>query len=401
MDISSSDSDWFSELMQEMDDNNEPNSLKYYQSENILNSVSSLLVNPESSTSTPQLQQVPPNDYHELPSLGQDMSINQSAATPDPLFEFTQSSSFQKYSSTSPPPAPEVLSSTSSPPPSNIICFGDPSSPIDDPTKASFSYGNLATLGATVLGTNSNNVLLPTDLESHLKKKQQAAGNTIYNRRVQNAVVKPLVAERHRREKLNQHFIALSAQIPCLKKIDRASVLEEATKYLKQLKEKVKSLEEEHKLLKMSTKTTRSSDETTYVGNKKMKRDDYKQVDNSKNQDNKNYDSDDTNVNSDSSCGGNYEEDERLLPEIEAKVSHNNMFIRIHCEKHQGVLGKVIKEIEKLHLTVLQSSVMPSGSSTLYITIISQMDIDFCFTAKDIVKNLKATFIQFRRVTAA
>ncbi|KAI3996298.1 hypothetical protein MKX01_026766 [Papaver californicum] len=361
-----------------MDDNNEPNSLMYQQCENILNSKSSILVNHDTAT-TPQLQQVPPNDYDELPSLGPDMS-----ATPEPLFEFRKSSLFQK-SSTSPPPAPEVLSSTSSSPRSNIICFGDPSSPVDDPTKASFSYGNLATLGATVLGTNSSTVLHLT--ESHLNKHQKVAGNTLYSRRVQNAIIKPLVAERHRREKLNQHFIALSAQIPGLKKIDRASVLEEATKYLKQLKEKVKTLEEEKKLLKMSTttKTTRSSDETTYMPsmNKKMKcDDDNKQVENSKNRDNTNNNSDGTDIVNDeefsaSSCKGNYEDGG--VPEIEAKISHNNMFIRIHCEKHEGVLEKVIKEIEKLHLTVLQSSIMPSENSTLYITLISQVTISYIF----------------------
>ncbi|KAI3852451.1 hypothetical protein MKX03_009414 [Papaver bracteatum] len=385
MDISSSHSDWFSELMQEMDDNSEPSSVMYQQCENILNSISSLVVNNPDSVSTPQSQQVPPSDYDEFPIL--DPNVQSAVLSPDPLFEFSQISSLQK-SSTSSPPAAEASTSA---PPSNIICFGTPSSPpdnnIDDPTKVGFSYGNLA----TVLGQTG----------SHLNRHQQV-GNTIYNRRVQNAVIKPLVAERHRREKLNQHFIALSAQIPGLKKIDRASVLEEATKYLKQLKERVRTLEEEQKSLKMSTKTTRSSDETTDVANKKMKCDDHKQVENSKNQDYKNYDSDDTNVNNGdddfgtSSCEGNYE-DERLLPEIEARVSQNNMFIRIHCEKHQGVLGKVIKEIEKLRLTVLQSSVMPSANSTLYITIFSQMDVEFCLTAKDIVKNLKATFRQFRR----
>ncbi|KAI3842226.1 hypothetical protein MKW98_026016 [Papaver atlanticum] len=356
-----------------MNGNNEPSSFMH-QSENILNSISSLLVNPADSTSIPELQQVPPNEY-ELPSMGPDMSVNQSPLlSPGNLFEFSQTSPFQKPS-TSSPPAPEV--STSSPP-SNSICFGTPSSPADnniDPTMVGFSYGNRATMGAAVVGTNKNTMLHPTD--SHLNKHQQV-GNTKYSRRVQNAIVKPLVAERHRRERLNQHFIALSAQIPGLKKIDRASVLEEATKYLTQLKEKVKTLEEEQKSLKMSTntKTTRSLNETTDVAtmNKKMKCDYNKQVENSKHSDDTSVNNDDDDDFGTSSCEGNYE-DERLLPEIEARVSQNNMFIRIHCEKHQGVLGKVIKEIEKLHLTVLQSSVMPSGNSTLYITIISQVTI--------------------------
>ncbi|KAI3903528.1 hypothetical protein MKW98_032182 [Papaver atlanticum] len=331
--------------------------------QNIMSSMSPLLVNHE-SPSSPQLSQVPSSNNHDKF-----------------LFSGTDHVSMDQSST----PSLEVSSSGTSSPP-NIICFASPNSPaninsIDDPTKVGFTYANLATVGTTVLVTNGNTLLYPT--ESHLRNHQglykgaiQApAENTTYSRRVKNAIIKPLVAERNRREKLNQHFIALSSQIPGLKKIDRASVLEEATKYMKQLKEKVKTLEEEQKSLSM--KTTRSSEETIDVANKKMKslKCDDKQLEHSKNRGNKNYDSDDTDINDDdfstSSCEGNYEDE----PEIEARVSHNNMFIRIQCEKHQGVLGQVIKEIEKLHLTVLQSSVMPSGSSTLYITIICQVTV--------------------------
>ncbi|KAG4999453.1 hypothetical protein JHK82_020621 [Glycine max] len=54
-----------------------------------------------------------------------------------------------------------------------------------------------------------------------------------------------IIAERKRREKLSQRFIALSALVPGLQKTDKASVLGDAIKYLKQLPEKVKALEEE------------------------------------------------------------------------------------------------------------------------------------------------------------
>ncbi|KAJ6315266.1 hypothetical protein OIU78_018702 [Salix suchowensis] len=48
-----------------------------------------------------------------------------------------------------------------------------------------------------------------------------------------------IIAERKRREKLSQRFIALSAVVPGLKKMDKASVLGDAIKYLKQLQDKV------------------------------------------------------------------------------------------------------------------------------------------------------------------
>ncbi|XP_057953597.1 LOW QUALITY PROTEIN: transcription factor bHLH25-like [Malania oleifera] len=54
-----------------------------------------------------------------------------------------------------------------------------------------------------------------------------------------------VMAERRRREKLSQRFIALSALVPGLKKMDKASVLGDAIKYLKHLQERVKSLEEQ------------------------------------------------------------------------------------------------------------------------------------------------------------
>ncbi|KAK1383299.1 hypothetical protein POM88_021034 [Heracleum sosnowskyi] len=58
---------------------------------------------------------------------------------------------------------------------------------------------------------------------------------------------------------LSQRFIALSALVPGLKKMDKASVLGDAIKYLKQLQEKVKTLEEQ---------TRRKSTESVALANK-------------------------------------------------------------------------------------------------------------------------------------
>ncbi|KAK8472471.1 hypothetical protein PHAVU_002G216700 [Phaseolus vulgaris] len=59
-----------------------------------------------------------------------------------------------------------------------------------------------------------------------------------------------IIAERKRREKLSQRFIALSALVPGLQKTDKASILGDAINYLKQLQEKVKALEEERNMKK-------------------------------------------------------------------------------------------------------------------------------------------------------
>ncbi|KAL5726915.1 hypothetical protein ACHQM5_000158 [Ranunculus cassubicifolius] len=52
-------------------------------------------------------------------------------------------------------------------------------------------------------------------------------------------------AERQRREKLNQRFYALRAVVPNISKMDKASLLEDAITYIKDLEKKLKDLESE------------------------------------------------------------------------------------------------------------------------------------------------------------
>ncbi|OMO75327.1 hypothetical protein CCACVL1_16217 [Corchorus capsularis] len=169
-----------------------------------------------------------------------------------------------------------------------------------------------------------------------------------------------IMAERKRREKLSQRFIALSAIVPGLKKMDKASVLGDAIKYLKQLQEKVKTLEE---------KTRKRTMESAVVFVKKSRLiaegDDF-------------------------SSDGNYFNEP--LPEIEARFCDKSVLIRIHCEKRKGLAEKIVSEIEKTHLTVLNSNVITFGNYALDITIVAQMEMEFCMTVKDLVKKLRLAF---------
>ncbi|BAT86948.1 hypothetical protein LR48_Vigan09g256900 [Vigna angularis] len=171
-----------------------------------------------------------------------------------------------------------------------------------------------------------------------------------------------IIAERKRREKLSQRFIALSALVPGLKKMDKASVLGEAVKYLKQLQEKVSTLEEEQN-------RKRTVESVVTVKKSQL--------------------SDDAEDSSSSDTGGTLEE---ALPEIEARFCERNVLIRIHCEKKKGIIEKTISEIEKLHLKVTNSSALSFGSFILDITIIAQMDMEFCMTVKDLVRSLRSAF---------
>ncbi|KAI3847919.1 hypothetical protein MKX03_026158 [Papaver bracteatum] len=154
-----------------------------------------------------------------------------------------------------------------------------------------------------------------------------------------------VMAERKRRQKLNQRFIALSAVVPGLKKMDKFSVLEDAIKYLKQLQEKVKTLEEQ------TTKKTVES--VVFVKKTKIYADD--------------NDSSSSNENSDAES--TYEEP---LPEIEARVSDKNVLIRIHCERREGAFAKILSRINKLW--------------------VSRMNGEYSMTQKDLVKSLRSTF---------
>nr|GMD51690.1 transcription factor bHLH18-like [Ipomoea batatas] len=156
-----------------------------------------------------------------------------------------------------------------------------------------------------------------------------------------------VMAERRRREKLTQCFIALSSLVPGLKKLDKASVLGAAIKHIKDLKERVETLEENAK---------RHAEEPLPAAA-------VKRVRLSGSDDDSSYSSDE---NSDAST-------EMSLPEIEVRSSDQNMLIRVHCKKHNGVIKEIFSEIEKMQLNILSSSVMPFGKTTTHITIIAQV----------------------------
>lgn len=170
-----------------------------------------------------------------------------------------------------------------------------------------------------------------------------------------------VLAERKRREKLSQRFIALSAMVPGLKKMDKATVLGDAIKYLKQLQERVKTLEEQ-----VAEKTV---DSAVFVKRSILFSDD----------------------NSSSSD----ENSDQPLPEIEGRVSGKDVLIRIHCNNLNGRAAIILNELEKYHLTVQSSSFLPFGNNNLDITIVAQMNKEQCVKAKDLIRSLRQSLRQF------
>ncbi|GLT44215.1 hypothetical protein SLA2020_181260 [Shorea laevis] len=171
-----------------------------------------------------------------------------------------------------------------------------------------------------------------------------------------------VIAERRRREKINQLYIALSALLPSLKKADKATILADAIKYVKQLQERVKILEEQ-----AAKKTVESA-----IFVKKIK-----------------IYAEDESSSSDENFNNRQVNHSTSLPEIETRISERDVLIRIHCEKNKGCLVNVLNEIERLNLSVVSSNVLPFGRASLNITIAAKMEDEFSMTTMDVVKSIR------------
>lgn len=171
-----------------------------------------------------------------------------------------------------------------------------------------------------------------------------------------------MLAERKRREKLARRFISLSALLPGLKKMDKATVLEDATDYIQELQCRVMELEG---LSYMKTNNMQPA-----ISSKKQKL---------SFGDNNCTSSDEPDIGeSPSPCN----------PDISVKMLGSSVLLRIYCWKNYLSLVKAFSEIQKLGLSITSSSALPFAN-TLLITIVSKKKVDLLMTSTDLVKNLK------------
>lgn len=73
-------------------------------------------------------------------------------------------------------------------------------------------------------------------------------------------------------------------------------------------------------------------------------------------------------------CGGGGPNE--ILPEVKVRVLQKEVLIIIHCEKHKGIMLKILSQLENVNLSIVNSSVLRFGKSTLDITIVAQVN---CF----------------------
>ncbi|CAN6300668.1 unnamed protein product [Urochloa humidicola] len=166
-----------------------------------------------------------------------------------------------------------------------------------------------------------------------------------------------IMAERKRREKINKLFIELSALIPGLKKMDKATILADAASHVKELQEKVNAaMEAGINLVEKTCHGAADDDEGSPLG-----------------------------APADAT---------RQAPEIDAWLSGNNVMIRILCEDGKGVFVRVLAEVEELHLSIVDANVIPFPASTrIIITITAKVEAGFNTAEKMIVGRLASACI--------
>ncbi|KAF5798774.1 putative transcription factor bHLH family [Helianthus annuus] len=175
-----------------------------------------------------------------------------------------------------------------------------------------------------------------------------------------------ILAERKRREKLTQRFVSLSTLLPEIKKMDKATVLEDASKYIKHLQNRVKELEE----TSISGKNINQELSTASI-----RKSEYRCS-------NELYASSFDDQNS-LPCNATNN------PGIKVRILGSNVLVRIYCQRNPPLALKALNEMERLHFTVICNTVLPISGTAALITITAQMSEEYVMTAKDLVKCLQ------------
>ncbi|KAH0865818.1 hypothetical protein HID58_083029 [Brassica napus] len=252
----------------------------------------------------------------------------------------------------------KILKTTHESPNLHLYPFPNSTSPHPQPSSRILSFEKT---GLKVMNHKSPNLIFSpmekvgsADLIRRETKKAQPLTRSPSNAQ------EHILAERKRREKLTQRFVALSALIPGLKKMDKASVLGDAIKHIKYLQESVNEYEKQKK--------GRTLESVVLVNKSQLVLDELHKL-------------------SPSFSDGNRDYSSSNLPEIEVRVSGKDVLIKIICEKQKGNLIKIMGEIEKLGLSITNSSLLPFGP-TSDISIIAQKTGDFDMKVEDVVKSL-------------
>ncbi|KAK4269458.1 hypothetical protein QN277_022612 [Acacia crassicarpa] len=253
------------------------------------------------------------------------------------------------------------------------------------------SFGNSMVIPATAddSGGYENHEAANTRASSLKRKpenneRESKAHQKTKKSRSSSETLNHIMSERKRRQELSQKFIALSATIPGLKKIDKSTVLSEAIDYVKKLKERVRELEELNKKIR----DDRESSLISSLNRSPCHHLNAKDNDHHHHQDT--ISSSETKSTSDDKC---FKIINKGLPEIEARALHNQILIRIHCEKHNTVMLTIFAQLKRFHLSIISSSVLNFANSALDITILTEVDVHK-IEVKEVVKKLRLAMLE-------
>ncbi|XP_039136934.1 transcription factor bHLH18-like [Dioscorea cayenensis subsp. rotundata] len=194
-------------------------------------------------------------------------------------------------------------------------------------------------------------------LMNHDISSFQASGRASMGNNPHSSSHDHMIAERKRREKLNEQFLSLSAIIPGLAKTDKASLLVSTINYLKELVTKVKSLEQSIIDGPVESAMLMKDDKASLITNESSSSD--------------------------------------PLFKIEAKLTGNIIVLKFQCKNLKGLAIKALSEIEKLFLTIIDLSIMPFSSSSLDVVVMAKVEDGFSLTVKELVEKLSSFFSQF------
>ncbi|XP_009774018.1 transcription factor bHLH18-like [Nicotiana sylvestris] len=171
-----------------------------------------------------------------------------------------------------------------------------------------------------------------------------------------------LLAERKRRQKMTKLFVSLASLLPGLTKMDKASILEGATSFIRQIREKTETM-------KGHLKTKTNNEKGAVPAVKKAR----------------NYEH-------------QYSIDMSILPEIEIRSLEEEVLITVYCKKkYTGIIDEILGVIQKLHLTIKSSNFMSFGSTAIHITVVAQMKDEFCETTDCLAEKLRQSILKTLR----
>jgi len=160
--------------------------------------------------------------------------------------------------------------------------------------------------------------------------------------------------------------------------MDKATILSDATKYVKELQEKLRDLE-------AGGSNGRSIVETVVLVKRPCRHDAAAKPE-----------EDGSPLSASSAAPAAAAR--KQLPEIEARFSDKSVMVRIDCEDGKGVAVKVLAEIEGLQLTVVHANVMLFSACTLIIAITAKASFSSPFHDQSSVASDHTEFLKNKHI---